>query len=142
MIHKIQSAEVKTIYLDLIWGSGYYRHRPGKPPYICLGNSLLENGSEGKHQEVFNVLLEYHRSIPVDSIYRSFVIVRYYEDLVPAPAPVPEPAPEPVFEQPLLAPVLEEDDKPEIIVIGRAIRHREFVFYEFIHPAPEPHIIG
>jgi hypothetical protein len=113
MQKKIEDAEVETVYIDLLDGYGFYCARPGEDAFICLDNSLLEAEDDSFHQEVHRVLLEHHRSIPMDSIYRLFTLVTYYEDL----APVEE----------------------EVIIVGRAIRQWNFTFYEF---AREPHIIG
>jgi hypothetical protein len=98
MTQKIESTEVKTIYGSLSDGLGLYCSRPGKASYVCLDSSLLEI-DETTQQEVFKVLLDYHRSIPEQSIYRYFLIVKYYEDLRPvetaiAKTPAPEPLPE------------------------------------------------
>jgi hypothetical protein len=127
MLQKIESREVKTIYIDLLDGLGYYCNRPGKAPYICLDNSLLNGDNEGKQQAVFDVLLEYHRSLPLDSIYRSFVIVKYYEDLVPAPVPAAVVVEVPEMKEP----------QPEIIIIGRAIR-----VWQFLQDGDKVRIIG
>jgi hypothetical protein len=128
MIQKIEGREVKTIYGNLLDGLGFYRHRPGKAPYICLDNSLLEDDRNGwKHQAVYDVLLEYHRSLPLDSIYRSFVIVKYYEDLVPAPEPAEVAVEVPETKEP----------QPEIIIIGRAIR-----VWRFMQDGDKVRIIG
>lgn len=113
MQNKIECAEVITVYIDLLDGYGYYCARPGEAPFICLDNSLLNAEDDAFHQEVHRRLLEYHRSVPMDSIYRLFTLVTYYEDL----AQVEE----------------------EVIIVGRAIRQWNFTFYEF---AREPHIIG
>jgi hypothetical protein len=127
MIQKIEGREVKTIYGNLLDGLGFYRHRPGKAPYICLDNSLLNGDNEGKQQAVYDVLLEYHRSLPLDSIYRSFVIVKYYEDLVPAPEPAVVEVEVPETKEP----------QPEIIIIGRAIR-----VWRFMQDGDKVRIIG
>lgn len=119
MIQKIESDEVKTIYGNISDDLGYYRHRPGMPPYICLDSSLLE-GSEEAHQTVYNVLLEHHRSIPINSIFRSFIMVKYYKDLTPLTEPL----------------------EPELVIFGRAMVRRTFIFYEFTRTVSEPHIIG
>lgn len=110
---RIESAEVKTVYLDLLDGYGYYCSRPDKAPFICLDNSLLNAEDDAFHQEVHRALLEYHRSVPEDSIYRLFTLVKYYEDLQPV--------------------------EEEIFIIGRAVRKWNFTFYQF---SQEPHIIG
>jgi hypothetical protein len=127
MIQKIEGREVKTIYGNLLDGLGFYRHRPGKAPYICLDNSLLDGDNGWKHQAVYDVLLEYHRSLPLDSIYRSFVIVKYYEDLVPAPVPAAVVVEVPEMKEP----------QPEIIIIGRAIR-----VWRFMQDGDKVRIIG
>jgi hypothetical protein len=87
--------------------------------------SKMRNG--WKHQAVYDVLLEYHRSLPLDSIYRSFVIVKYYEDLVPAPVPVVVEVEVPEMKEP----------QPEIIIIGRAIR-----VWRFMQDGDKVRIIG
>jgi hypothetical protein len=119
MQEKIECAEVITVYIDLLDGFGYYCAQPGESPFICLDNSLLNADDETFHQEVHRVLLEHHRSIPADSIYRLFTLVRYYEDLAPAPAPAPV--------------------KEEVIIVGRAIRQWNFTYYEFNQ---NPRVIG
>jgi hypothetical protein len=113
MQKKIDNVEVETVYIDLLDGYGYYCSRHGEAPFICLGNALLNAEDDAFHQEVHRRLLEYHRSIPMDSIYRLFTLVTYYEDL----APVEE----------------------EVIIVGRAIRQWNFTFYEFNQ---EPRVIG
>jgi hypothetical protein len=81
---KIESDEVKIIYLDLLDSFGFYRINLDQAPYVCLNTSLLDYGFKVLHQEVFNLLLERHRAIPEDSPYRWSEQCDYYEDLLPA----------------------------------------------------------
>jgi hypothetical protein len=112
---RVESDEVKIIYLDLLDSCGFYRIKPLQAPYICLNTSLLDYGFAVLHQEVFKLLLECHRSIPEDSAYRLYERCDYYEDLLPA------------VETPSL------DPEPEIAFLGVAMwRERTFTRHDRI----------
>jgi hypothetical protein len=83
-LKRIVGKEIAVVYLDLNENFGFYRIKPGKEPYICLDEKLLE-GSQGVYLTVYQTLLNYHRAIPADSIYRCFPMVRYFEELIPLP---------------------------------------------------------
>ena len=85
---QIRCNEVELVYAELKSNLGFYRAIPGQEPYICLSEKLLE-GSQGVHLNVFQMLLNYHRSIPLDSCFRLFEITRYFEELIPVPAQEP-----------------------------------------------------
>jgi hypothetical protein len=109
---KIQSSKIVLVYCDLAENYGYYRIRTGKQPYICLSNKLLE-GSEGVHYQVYQTLLNYHEAIPLDSPYRLFPMVRYFEELIP-------------LDQKDFA---ELEVEPDLIFIGRASRRWSYPVY-------------
>lgn len=81
-LNKLESSEIKIVYLYLAKSFGFYRIRPGKDPYICLSTKLLE-GSEEFHRKVYRLLLEQHRAIPDNSIYRAFPMHKHVEELMP-----------------------------------------------------------
>jgi hypothetical protein len=95
---RLESDEIKIVYLALLDSYGFYQIRPGKSPFICLNIKLLDYGFEVLQKEVFNLLLEMHRAIPEDSAYRLYERCDYYEDLLPAvEAPSLHPEPEIAF---------------------------------------------
>lgn len=81
----IERKDIAVVYLDLDDNFGFYRIRPGLEPFICLNERLLEGG-EAIHLTVFRTLYEYHKSIPLDSIYRCFPLTRYFKELIPLTA--------------------------------------------------------
>jgi hypothetical protein len=111
MLKKIESDEITIVYLDLSNNFGFYRAVPGKEPYICLNEKLLKGG-EGVHLTVYRVLLDYFRAIPLDSPYRLFPMVRYFEELIP-----------------LNQDEFKEVAEPDLIFIGRATRRWSYPVY-------------
>jgi nitrate reductase beta subunit len=61
---------------------------------------------------VYQTLLNYHRAIPADSIYRCFPMVRYFEELIP-----------------LSKEDFTEVAECEIIFLGRATRRWHYPVY-------------
>jgi hypothetical protein len=112
---KIEHGALIPIYGDTGESVGFYRILPGYPSYICLNEKLLE-GSEETHQFVYQTLVDYHNSIPLDSRQRVFKHVRYFEELKRLPVAEPQ---------------------PEIIIIGRAIR-----VWRFMQDGDKVRIIG
>jgi len=80
---RITNNEIKVIYTELSNTFGFYRIRQGKAPFICLSNSLLDEGQEPVHRNVYRMLAELHNSIPTDSVYRLYPMRTYFEELVP-----------------------------------------------------------
>jgi hypothetical protein len=110
VLSKIEHGILIPRYADTGNSQGFYCILPGYPSYVCLNESLLE-GSEEVHQLVYKVLIDYHKSIPVDSKIRVFELVRYFEELGVLPI---------VAGQLILEPL------PEIVFIGRAFRPWRF----------------
>lgn len=108
--NRLSSEEIKIVYLDLTDSYGFYRSRPGKQPFICLSESLLEESQKPLHLNVYRVLLDYHRELPSGSSYKLFPMLRYYEQLVPPEA------------LPMTEPGLE--------YVGRAMRRWKFMQYD------------
>jgi hypothetical protein len=104
-IKKIVSGDIKVVYHDLVDTFGFYRIRQGKEPFICLSNELLSEDNESAHLNVFKMLLQVHKSIPLDSPYRLYPLRKYFEELVEEIIPAAE---------------------PEIVFVGRAFRLWKF----------------
>lgn len=129
------TSAIEIYSLPLVSTLGCYVNDPESGPYIALKEGL----NEDTKQMVQAGLMDYHEKLPADSLYRLFPMIVCYEDLVPASVPTSAPE-EPDQEQ-------EQDqdqgqDNPEIIVIGWEIRHRQYTYYEFVHPAPPARVIG
>jgi hypothetical protein len=80
ILPKIKQGALVPYYAQTGNSSGYYRILPGYPSYICLNEILLE-GSEETHQFIYQTLIDYHNSIPLDSKLRVFELTRYFEEL-------------------------------------------------------------
>lgn len=110
VLAKIERGVLIPFYADTGNSRGFYCILPGYPSYVCLNENLLE-GSEEVHRLVYQVLIDYHLSVPPDSKIRVFELVRYFEEL---------------GELPIVASQLILEPLPEIIFIGRAFRPWRF----------------
>lgn len=120
-LNKIERGEIRVVYLELDDNFGFYRVRPGKEPFIALNEKLLEGG-ENVHLTVYRTLLEYHHSIPLDSMYRCFPLTRFFKELIPLTS-------EEFIELTVTASATEPGPGPEIIIFARAPRQWHFPIY-------------
>jgi hypothetical protein len=108
-------------FFDYPTGYGAYFNIPPHPPQIHLNRLLLlQNKDCTLLDMVYQALLDYHRSIPLDSFERVRPFIRYYEELQPVEVEAPA---LPRFKHPHL----HSQARGNLYIVGRAMLPEEAV---------------